>query len=188
MRRWMRRGLAVPFGAVIIIVLDQLTKHWVRVRVPVNASWQPVPWLDPIFTFTHTHNTGAAFGLFGGMNTVFIVLALVVVTAILVIYRHLAEQSWLLRSALALQLGGAVGNLIDRVTVGYVTDFFNLRWWPIFNVADASIVIGTVVLAIYALFFEEGELAQESASAEQGDISQAPPDLCEPSDVAPPSN
>jgi signal peptidase II len=188
MQRWMRQGLAVPLGAVIIIALDQLTKHWVRVRIPVNTSWQPVPWLDPFFTFTHTHNTEAAFGLFGGMNTVFIILALVVVIAILAIYRHLAEQSWLLRTALALQLGGAVGNLIDRVTVGYVTDFFNLRWWPIFNLADASIVVGTVVLAIYALFFEQGESVQESASADSRDTSQAPPDLGEPSDVAPPSS
>ncbi|MGC9361116.1 MAG: signal peptidase II, partial [Anaerolineae bacterium] len=164
-----------------------LTKHWVRMRIPLTTSWQPVPWLDPIFTFTHARNTGAAFGLFGGMNAVFIILALVVVTAILVIYRHLAEQSWLLRAALALQLGGAVGNLIDRVTVGYVTDFFNLRWWPIFNVADASIVVGTVMLAIYALFFDQGEIAQESASADPGDASQVSPDLGEPSDAAPPS-
>ncbi len=187
MRRWMRKGVAVPVGAVLVIVLDQLTKHWVRVRIPLNTSWQPVPWLDPIFTFTHTRNTGAAFGLFGGMNTVFIILALVVVIAILAIYRHLAEQSWLLRTALALQLGGAASNLIDRVTVGYVTDFFNLRWWPIFNVADASIVVGTVLLAIYALFFEQAEAVQGSASGDQGQVPRAASEVGDPSDVAPPS-
>lgn len=186
MRRWMRRGIAVPLGAVLVIALDQLSKHWVRLRIPLNASWQPIPWLDPIFTFTHTRNTGAAFGLFSEMNIVFIVLALVVAVAILVIYRHLAEQSWLLRAALALQLGGATGNLIDRVTAGYVTDFVNLRWWPIFNVADASIVVGTILLAIYALFVEQAEATQRPNEGDAASVLRAAAEGGDGSDAVPP--
>lgn len=168
MRRWFKQGGIVPVGALVVVGLDQLTKHWVRLNIPLHSSWQPIPWLDPIFTFTHIRNTGAAFGLFGGMNTVFIVLALVVVGAILVIHRQLAGQSGLLCAALTLQLGGATGNLIDRITVGYVTDFVNFRWWPIWNIADASILIGTVLLAIYALFLEPSHSANDELDERGG--------------------
>lgn len=185
MRRWLRRGGGVPLGALVVIVLDQLTKHWVRQNIPLNTSWQPIPWLDPIFTFTHVRNTGAAFGLFGGMNTVFIVLALVVVVAILVMYRQLAEESPLLRAALALQLGGATGNLIDRVTMGYVTDFVNFRWWPIWNIADACILIGTILLAIYILFIEPSQAAKETQS-EDGILATRAAEVEDGPDAVPP--
>jgi len=173
MRRWFKQGGIVPVGALVVVGLDQLTKHWVRQHIPLYSSWQPIPWLDPIFTFTHIRNTGAAFGLFGGMNTVFIVLALVVVGAILVIHRQLAGQSALLRAALTLQLGGATGNLIDRVTVGYVTDFVNFRWWPIWNIADACILIGTVLLAIYALFLEPSHTASDAQDKSGSAVAKA---------------
>mgnify|MGYP000039620093 CR=1 FL=1 len=185
MRRWLRQGGIVPVGALVVIVLDQLTKHWVRQTIPLNSSWQPIPWLDPIFTFTHIRNTGAAFGLFGGMNTVFIVLAFVVVAAILVIHRQLAEQSALLRLALTLQLGGATGNLIDRVTAGYVTDFVNFRWWPIWNIADACILIGTILLAIYALFMEPSQSAKE-IQRDEGDLSVTAAEIENGPDTVPP--
>jgi len=146
------------FGiSLLVIALDQYTKHLVREHLPLNVSWNPIPWLDPIVTLTHTRNTGAAFGLFPGMGFFFVIVALVVVVVIIVYYRRLAAGSWMLRIALGLQLGGAVGNnLIDRLCRGYVTDFIDVRVWPVFNLADSAVVIGTILLAIYALFLDPG--------------------------------
>ncbi|MHB0858859.1 MAG: signal peptidase II [Anaerolineae bacterium] len=149
------RGLVMFLVAALVIVFDQLTKHWVRQNLPLNTSWNPVPWLEPIVTLTHVRNTGAAFGLFPGLGLGLAVVAAVVVGVVIVYYRQLAASAWLLRIALGLQLGGAIGNnLIDRLIFGYVTDFVDFRIWPVWNVADASIVVGTILLAYYALFMD----------------------------------
>jgi signal peptidase II len=150
------RRLLLLYGiGFFIILLDQYTKHWVRQSIPLGVSWNPIAWLDPIVTFTHVRNTGAAFGLLPQLSGIFIVVALVVIVGIIVYYRQLAQASLLLRIALGLQLGGAAGNLIDRLVFGYVTDFIDFRVWPVFNVADSAIVIGTALLAYYALFAGE---------------------------------
>ncbi|MBC7316196.1 MAG: signal peptidase II [Chloroflexi bacterium] len=151
-----------------VIALDQYTKALVRAHLPLNVSWNPIAWLDPIVTFTHVQNTGAAFGLlpqFGGM---FILIALVVVLLIILFYKQLAQGSFLLQVAFGLQLGGALGNLCDRLARGYVTDFIDFRWWPVFNVADSAIVVGTILLVYYVLFIEG---AKERANAPQNDIA-----------------
>lgn len=148
------RGATLFAVALAIVALDQYTKVLVRGNLPLNTSWMPIPWLDPIVTLTHTRNTGAAFGLFPSLGGVFRLVSLVVVVAIIFFFRRLAATSWLLRIAFGLQLGGAAGNLVDRVVLGYVTDFIDVRVWPIFNVADSAIVVGTVLLAYYALFVE----------------------------------
>lgn len=146
---------ATLFGiALVVIALDQYTKALVRETVPINVSWMPIPWLDPLVTLTHVRNTGAAFGLFPGLGGVFRFIALGVVAVIVIFSRQLAAISRLVRVAFGLQLGGATGNLIDRMVQGYVTDFIDVRVWPIFNVADSAIVVGTVLLAYYALFVE----------------------------------
>lgn len=158
---------AVLFGiALVVIVLDQYTKALVRQNLPLNTSWMPIPWLDPFVTLTHVRNTGAAFGLFPSLGGVFRLVSLVVVVAIIFFFRQLAATSWLLRIALGLQLGGAAGNLIDRLTLGYVTDFVDVRVWPIFNVADSAIVVGTALLAYYALFVEPAAHKAEAAVQE----------------------
>jgi len=149
-------GLFLFSVSLLIVALDQYTKNLVRSHLPLNHSWNPVSWLAPIVTLTHTRNTGAAFGLLPNMSIFFVVVALVVVAAIIIYYRQIAVGSWMLRSAFGLQLGGAVGNLIDRVRQGYVTDFIDFRVWPIFNVADSALVVGTILLAIYALFLDPG--------------------------------
>ncbi|MHB1296408.1 MAG: signal peptidase II [Anaerolineae bacterium] len=149
------RGLIILLIAAVVIGLDQYTKHWVRQNIPLNESWNPISWLEPIVTLTHVQNTGAAFGLFPNLGAGLVVVAVLVVGAIIVFYRQLSSGAWLLRIALGLQLGGAIGNnLIDRLVFGYVTDFVNFRIWPVWNVADASIVVGTILLAYYALFMD----------------------------------
>jgi signal peptidase II len=134
--------------SALIVGLDQLTKYWVVVTLPEGHWWSPLPgnaWR--IFRITHTTNSGAAFGIFPQQGGVFILIAVVVVVAIVLYYRHLPQGDWLIRVSLGLQLGGAIGNLIDRLRFGYVVDFIDVGFFPIFNIADASITIGVVLIA-----------------------------------------
>jgi len=148
---------ALPFLLLALIVaavvsLDQLSKSWVAAWLPEGHWWSP--WSGEaaeIFRITHTTNSGAAFGLFPNQGSLFILIAIVVVIAIVIYYRHLPAEDWLIRISLGLQLGGAIGNLTDRLRFGYVVDFIDISFWPIFNLADASITIG-VLLIIYQLW------------------------------------
>ena len=119
--------LLVPVG--LIILLDQWTKSWVRSNIAFGESWGP-EWLAPFARFVHWYNTGAAFGLFQGMGTVFIILAFVISIAILIYYPRVPRQDWTLRLAMSLQMAGALGNLIDRLTIGHVTDFIAIGSFP----------------------------------------------------------
>jgi len=159
-------GLSMFGISLLVVALDQYTKYLVRSHLPLNHSWNPIAWLAPIVTLTHTQNTGAAFGLFPNMSIFFVIVALVVVGAIIVYYRQLAAGSWMLRLAFGLQLGGAVGNLIDRVRQGYVTDFLDFRVWPVFNIADSAVVVGTALLAVYALFMDPHRQGAEQLRGE----------------------
>ena len=152
-----RRGLFLFSLALLIVVLDQWSKTWVRANLALNESWMPIAWLDPFVTFTHIHNTGVAFGMLQNRGFVFVIVNLAVVAAIVVYYWRTESDSWLLRTALALELGGAIGNLIDRLARGYVTDFINVRFFAVFNIADSCITVGAILLAIYALFVERDQ-------------------------------
>jgi signal peptidase II len=134
--------------ASIIVVFDQLTKELVRRNLVFQESWVPWEWLAPYARIVHWRNTGAAFGMFQDGNLVFTILAFVVSGLILYYFPRLPREELVLRLALALQLGGAVGNLIDRLTLGYVVDFVSVGTFPVFNVADASISTGAVVLVL----------------------------------------
>jgi len=154
------RGLWLFAIALLVIALDQYTKHLVRtcVHLPLNKSWNPIPWLDRIVTLTHVRNSGVAFGFLPNMGTIFIGVAAIVVLLIVFCYRQLAKASWLLHVAFGLQLGGAIGNMIDRITDdGHVTDFIDFRVWPVFNVADSAVVVGTILLAFYIFFLDRPE-------------------------------
>ena len=165
-RKLDHRTIAFAVVCSSVVAADQYTKVLVRRYLPLNASWNPIPWLDRIVTLTRVHNTGAAFGLFPNMSIVFVIVALVVIGCIVAYHRRLAQASWVLRLALGLQLGGATGNLIDRLVRGYVTDFIDLRVWPVFNVADSSLVVGTAMVAYYALFMDR---AQEDIQSSEGE-------------------
>lgn len=149
-----RRVLALVAIGLLVVAIDQYSKHLVRLNIPPNASWDPIPGIGHLITFTHVHNTGAAFGLLSDprwANPVLALVAVVVIALILLHYRQLAGGSWLLAVALGLQLGGAAGNLVDRLAREQVTDFIDLHFWPVFNVADSALVIGTALLGYYAL-------------------------------------
>ncbi|MGH2448085.1 MAG: signal peptidase II, partial [Chloroflexota bacterium] len=107
--------------------------------------------LGGLVRLDYIRNSGAAFGILQTHGLVFALIALVVVGAILFYARRLAASPWPVAAATGFILGGAVGNLVDRLRLGYVVDFIDLRWWPVFNLADSAIVIGVLVLALYGL-------------------------------------
>jgi signal peptidase II len=138
--------LTVIAGAVIL--LDQLTQDWVRGNLAFGESFVPWPDLLPFVRILNWRNTGAAFGMFQEGGLIFAILAIVVVIMIIYYFPRIQRGDWALRLAMGLQLGGAVGNLIDRLQHGYVTDFIAVGSFPVFNVADASITMGVVVLLL----------------------------------------
>ena len=141
--------------ALFIVVLDQASK-WIVCRQLLLH--QPVV-IFPFFSLFLTYNTGAAFSLFsqaaGWQRWLLIATSVIVIVAILFWLRRLPRQSCLLPLALMLVLGGAIGNLIDRMTLGYVIDFLLLHWqqwqWPVFNIADSAICLGTGLLGLQLL-------------------------------------
>lgn len=139
--------------AGLILALDQATKEWVRANLPASQSLPP----DGLIRLTHTTNTGSAFGLFPDQGTLLALVAVVVIGVILIYQRHLGQDALLLKGSLGLQLGGAIGNLLDRVRLGHVTDFVDLRVWPVFNVADSAIVVGVGLLAYLFLVVAKKE-------------------------------
>jgi signal peptidase II len=162
--------LILPVTAGLVVFLDQLSKYFVVARLAEGQSWEVAPWLAPIFSITHVTNTGAAFGLFRGGSDFFVIIAAIVIVAILVYYRQLPDGQWLMRVALGLQLGGAIGNnLLDRLRQGFVIDFIDLNFWPlhdwpVFNLADSSIVAGVTLLALLMLEEERRERRRRLAA------------------------
>ncbi len=134
--------------ASIIIILDQITKSLVRANIAFGNSWSPWEWLMPYARIVHWSNTGASFGMFQGFGMVFTILSLIVAAVIVYYYPRVPVEEWPLRIAMGMQLGGALGNLIDRVTRGEVTDFISVGNFAVFNIADASISVGVAVLLI----------------------------------------
>ncbi|MFQ5810371.1 MAG: signal peptidase II [Armatimonadota bacterium] len=133
--------------AVLVFVLDQFSKWAVRQGLPPGAS-RPV--LGRFLSLTHHHNTGAAFGLVPNWTIPLIILAVVVVIVLVVYGPRAALQSRVLSVGLALQLGGAAGNLHDRLRLGHVIDFIDFHFWPVFNTADAAITCGAGII-VYSL-------------------------------------
>ncbi|RPI87043.1 MAG: signal peptidase II [Chloroflexi bacterium] len=134
--------------AAIIIFFDQLTKALVRTNIPFGEMWSPWEWLTPYARIFHWTNTGAAFGMLQGFGDLFRILAIIVALAILYYFPQVPKEEWPLRLAMGLQFGGAVGNLIDRFTLGHVTDWISVFNFAVFNIADASITMGVVALIL----------------------------------------
>ena len=153
------RLLLVAGVAVLIFAADRVTKAWVSENIPLGTA-RPV--VGDYVRIVHAHNTGAAFGLLPERTTLLSVLSVVAVLAIVYYYRQIASNSALVSATLGMQLGGAFGNLLDRITQGYVVDFVDVgvgdvRFWA-FNVADSSIVVG-IILVTLALWYEERRTA-----------------------------
>jgi signal peptidase II len=150
--------------ALLILILDQATKFIIEANVTYNTSWMPLEWLAPFFQITHIGNTGIAFGLFAGGSMIFALVAMVV-TAVLLFYNYTLPAGHIgVRIVLGVILGGALGNLLDRLRLGYVTDFLDFGPWPVFNVADMAVVFGSI--ALVWLMWQEEKKFKAAADAE----------------------
>ena len=146
--------------AVLVFFLDQFSKYLVREFLFLYESFPTYGF----FRITHTFNTGSIFGIFQGQNTAFILVSFVGIAVLMLLYRSQRFPTGLLRLSLGLQFGGAFGNLLDRVRLGHVTDWVDIGPWPVFNVADACIVTGLVLLAWMFITLERTQKAQSSES------------------------
>jgi signal peptidase II len=146
------RGLLLILIALVVIGLDQLTKYLVRAHMELGES---IP-REGVFRLTYTTNTGGAFGILANQAFLLAVVAIIGIAVFLVYLRYIPLQNTLLKIGLGLDMGGAIGNLIDRLRLdGKVTDFIDIGAWPVFNVSDMSIVVGTIVIAYYLLFVSQ---------------------------------
>ena len=156
-----KTAFAWIFLAALIIALDWLTKQWASESLALYRTIEVFPWLN----MTLAHNFGAAFSFLsdaGGWQRWFLTaLALGVTVVLLGWLFRLQTGQWRKGVALGLVIGGAIGNLLDRMQLGYVVDFIDVHWagyhWPAFNVADSAITCGIIVLLLEALFELKGK-------------------------------
>lgn len=141
------------FTALLVVVADQLTKMWIRSALATGASFPETG----LFRLIHVHNSGAAFGLLQGQSFPLTLAGLFGIVVLLLFFflfsgRLTFFDNRLSKPALGLILGGIIGNLIDRIRLGYVTDFIDVGIWPTFNIADSAITVGVILLGYYILF------------------------------------
>jgi len=137
--------------ALAVVVLDQASKWAVLKRLPFGSS---VPVIGDLVHFTTVRNPGGAFGLFQSSAALLTIITIATVVGIAVYVRRRSGLPAVAGISMALLLGGAVGNLIDRMRFHSVVDFIDIRVWPVFNVADSAITVGIALLAYYILFIE----------------------------------
>lgn len=148
----------------LVFLSDQVSKAWI---LRMLAWEQSRPILGDAFLLTLTRNTGGAWGLLPRGNALFIAFAVVAVVALLFAYHRMTRVELFVGTAFALALGGALGNLLDRLRYGFVVDFFDARIirWPIFNIADSAISLGIVLLLIHFLRSAREETRESRSSA-----------------------
>ncbi len=131
---------------LVVVILDQLTKWIVKSSMALGHS---IPVLADIFHITYIQNTGAGFGILRGQQAALIWFSVFVIGVILYNYDKIPDN-WLANGSVALILAGAVGNLIDRISLRYVVDFLDFRIWPAFNVADTALTLGVIGFIVYS--------------------------------------
>ncbi|MEH7084543.1 signal peptidase II [Neobacillus drentensis] len=148
--------------ALFVILLDQITKWLIVSKMYLGES---IPIIDNIFYITSHRNRGAAWGILQGQMWLFYVITIVVIVAIMYYLYKAAKGKWILGVSLALMLGGAIGNFIDRVIRKEVVDFIHTYVFgynfPVFNIADSALVIGVILLMIQ-MVLEERETKEKS--------------------------
>ena len=160
--------------AIIILIVDQLTKYLVQTNLAYGAIWSPWPWLTPYARIIHWTNTGVAFGMFQGMGWIFSIFAVAITVAIIYYFPTVAKEDWAIRVALVLEMAGALGNMIDRIRInGAVLDFISVGNFAVFNVADSAITTGVLSLLIFQrqFFKTQHESPVEKNTAMTEDVS-----------------
>ena len=140
-----KKNIVIFSTALFIVFLDQLTKFLIKQNFQLNQS---IPIIKNILHLTYIINTGSAFGLFKGLNIFFILFSIIVIIVIFYYLKKIIENEKALLFAIGLLLGGTIGNLIDRVFYGVVTDFIDFRIWPVFNLADSAVSISVILLIV----------------------------------------
>ena len=135
---------------IATFVMDRISKEIIVGWLPLGSQWPE----QGIFQIVHGVNTGSAFGLFQGFTNILIIASVIGIIFVLFVFHRQSNQSLSLRLSLGLIVGGALGNLFDRVVDGGVVDFISVGWWPAFNVADSAISIGMFLLVVTVLFGE----------------------------------
>jgi len=148
---WRRNGLFF-ITASLIIIADQLSKLWIKSNLAIGES----TWDIGFFRLLHVHNTGAAFGIFQDYAIVLTIIDIIgacfILFAVFFLYKKLPFLDSLpFKVSLALIFGGTIGNLIDRLSQGYVTDFIDFNFWATFNIADSAVVVGAILLAFLVI-------------------------------------
>lgn len=156
--------------AVLAIVADQITKYIVVENIELHET---VPFIPGFMSFYHTRNTGAAFSMFSEQRWVFMVVSLISMGLICFLLIKEYKRHRLLNIALAMVLGGGIGNMIDRIRLEYVVDFFKTEFmdFAVFNVADCFITVGAVLLGVYVIFFEPK--VEKRLKAQRAEMAQA---------------
>jgi signal peptidase II len=146
--------------AILVLVADQITKNLVIERVPENSS---VEVIKGFLYITHVKNSGAAFGMFQGYTNILAIISMVAIVLIIILKVILKLDFAFYNVSLGFILGGAIGNLIDRYFIGEVTDFINLRFIPVFNIADSSLIIGfcLIIILIIREYFKKEKTKRE---------------------------
>ncbi len=166
-----RRLLIPTIIAAVVIAIDQLTKAWVLRTWSVPNSGD-IPIIAGWLALTYVQNTGVAFGLFGGMPQLFTITSIVIVVLAVWFYlRHVPEERGWMALSLGLIVGGAIGNVIDRVRFGYVIDFIKTLdgRFPVFNVADSCIVVGVGIMLLLLSLSEHSHTPSSVAQVEAED-------------------
>jgi signal peptidase II len=148
-----RRDVVFAAVALLVVLADQLCKAWLQSRLALGQTLFDAGF----FQIIHIRNTGAAFGSFQDYTSAIIIIVFIEILVLLLIVFFLRHRlsfidSMPVRIGLGLIMGGAIGNQIDRLRLGYVTDFLDLKVWPAFNVADASAVVGSIMVAFTIIF------------------------------------
>lgn len=155
------RWLIPLFLAILVIVFDQISKYRVVQALGPLPHVRTIAIIGDWFNLVYTHNTGVAFSLFNQMPQLLTVLGAGITIGVIYAYvTHLPSHEPLVQVGTGLVVGGALGNLIDRIRLGYVIDFVQVGWWPIFNIADMAISCGAAVLMFGLLRIERGERRQ----------------------------
>ncbi len=148
---------------LVVFVADQLSKAWIVKSMPLFSS-RPI--VGEAFKLTLTHNTGGAWGFLPTGNGVFAIFAALAIMALLIAYQKVGRIDIRIGAAFALAMGGAIGNLVDRVRLHYVVDFFDARiiHWPIFNIADSAITVSIILLIWHFLRAPKSQTASQVSS------------------------
>lgn len=158
----------VALIAIVILVSDQVTKYFVAQSLPMGKWWSPFPDHPDWVTIVPVMNTGTACGYFPQTNGIFSFAPLLILAIVIFFYWQQRRPGWLISIGTGLIIGGAIGNLVDRLRLGYVVDFVQVSRWPVFNISDAAVSTAVVLLLLWSL---REESSQGPAQGQPGSVA-----------------